>query len=155
MQEQAELAEIQGDPVPAEVRELMALFTRELAGVRFPDLDAEVLAAAAREVRECAEAVDLARQALETAREDLETSRLATVRLARRGVAYVKVYTADDPDLSARVQGLSLAREEQPPKKTRRRRKSKPRSVEADAAVSAKQAGELPLDSPALRVVAG
>lgn len=93
-----------GEPSADELAELRAtveLFGRELAAVSFPDVDAAILNRAAEALRARHLEVERAAEALRLARsifaEQAEVLRL----LARRGLAYAKIYADAHPELSA------------------------------------------------------
>jgi hypothetical protein len=96
--------------LPEGVPELLDLFAHSLADVRFGDLDATVLTAAASEVTEAASAVALAARALETARASLLTAQDALVFQANRALAYARVFAETDEALLARVNAITLPR---------------------------------------------
>ncbi len=89
--------------VPESARALLALFRSELADVRFPDLDRERLERACAEVH--AADLEAARlfAALEAAEEARTAARTALSRLVDKGVAYGRIFAAEDPALLAKV----------------------------------------------------
>lgn len=92
------------EPSAEELSELsatVALFGRELASVSFPDVDAAILNRAAEALRARRLEVERAAEALRLARatfaEQAEVLRL----LARRGLAYARIYADAHPELGA------------------------------------------------------
>jgi hypothetical protein len=98
------------DPVPAPVRSLMLLLAGDLATVRFPDVDGELLATAAREVEAAAEAVADAEVALEAARQLLGDQQEALLTRAHRAFGYLRVFAEGDAQLEARLSPIALPR---------------------------------------------
>lgn len=96
--------------VPAEVQALIALFDEELEGVKFADLDVEVLRAAAEQVKARQAEVARAEALLEAAAEALAADGDALLRKAQRAQAYLRVYAEANAPLAAKVDGLSLPR---------------------------------------------
>ena len=126
-------------PIPMAVQQVLDLFATELADVRFPRLDHEILEALAGEVRAANERLEEARRVVEEARAALTQRQDGLLERARQGVAYARVFAEGDQALGARIEGLSLAQVSKPAKrKTRRRRKTEP-----------DLSAELPLATPA------
>ncbi|HLL53516.1 MAG TPA: hypothetical protein VK447_08225 [Myxococcaceae bacterium] len=100
-------------PIAPPLQQLLDLFASELKAVKFPDMDAGVLEAAASKVRERADAVARAEAALEAARAALGESQDALLAKGQRALAYARVFAEENPDLSSRLEALSLPR---PPK---------------------------------------
>src|SRR5690242_11777275 len=86
------------DAIPAAIQSLLALFAPgdALAGVRFPDVDGEVIAAAAAETRDRAAAVARAEADLEAARAALAEAQDRLLARSQRALAYARVYGEDD-----------------------------------------------------------
>jgi ElaB/YqjD/DUF883 family membrane-anchored ribosome-binding protein len=101
-------------PIAPPLQQLLELFASELKAVKFPDMDAGVLEAAAAKVRERADAVARAEAALEAARAALGETQDVLLAKGQRALAYARVFAEEDPDLSSRLEALSLPR---PPKK--------------------------------------
>ncbi len=116
------------EPIAASVREVMTLFGAELEGLRFPDVDLEILTAGAARVREGSQRVEGLQQQLDSARAELDDAHEALVDLARRGLAYAGVYAQGDAELRARIEGLELAR---PPSPKRRKKRRAPKAAAA------------------------
>lgn len=98
------LSDEPGEPSADDLPELSAaveLFGRELAAVSFPDVDAAILRKAAEALRarrlEVERAAELLREARAGFAEQAEELRL----LARRGLAYARIYADAHPELGA------------------------------------------------------
>ncbi|MDP9034015.1 MAG: hypothetical protein M3O50_04365 [Myxococcota bacterium] len=96
--------------LPAPLHTVLELFETSLAGVRFPDVDAQTLGRLAAEVEAAAEAVAVAQAALDTARRALLERQDALYQQAQRGLAYARVYAENDEALSARLDAIALSR---------------------------------------------
>ncbi len=115
------------DPIPAHVREVLALFADELREVRFGELDAASLEALAERTREAALEVERAREALDAAHAALAAAREALSSHAAQALAYAKVFAAGDAALAARL--AVLERPEPPARKTRKRKEPREAAV--------------------------
>jgi hypothetical protein len=102
------------DPIPAPVHELLTLFTAELGDVRFPDVDASVLATAAASVHAAAEVVARAEADLAAARAALASSQDELLGCAQRAHAYAQVFAAESPELVARLAAIALPKARRP-----------------------------------------
>lgn len=92
------LVEPASDPVPADLQALMDLFTKHLANVTFPDVDAASLRKHADELRAEAKNVARARAQLAAA-ESASDAKLATlISACARAIAYAKIYCDAQPD---------------------------------------------------------
>ncbi|MCY1017812.1 hypothetical protein [Pyxidicoccus sp. MSG2] len=100
----------ENDPISPALRALLELFATELTEVRFPDVDAEVLEDSAAVVREKAELVAKAQAALESARQALHESQDVLLQKGQRALAYARVFSEDNAELSAKLEGISLPR---------------------------------------------
>lgn len=98
------------DAIPGPVQALMALFSSDLSEVKFPDVDAGVLARAAASVEAAAEVLSRAEAAVEAARVDLADAQEALLLKAQRAHAYARVYGESDVELSGRIDSIQLAR---------------------------------------------
>jgi hypothetical protein len=98
------------DPVPASVRALLQLLAGELSSVKFPDVDGERLAGAAREVEAAAGQVAEAEAALEAARRRLGERQDALLARAHRALGYLRVFADGDATLEARLMPIVLPR---------------------------------------------
>ncbi|HVK73237.1 MAG TPA: hypothetical protein VM734_07935 [Kofleriaceae bacterium] len=90
--------ELEPDPVPAELRVVVELFTGELAKVSFPDVDAAVLQREVEVLSTRAREVARARDALALAESALAQRTAALAQLAARGLAYARIYAEAHPD---------------------------------------------------------
>lgn len=91
------------DPIPPSLRAILDLFAAELRGVAFPGVDAALLGQHADEVRARSRDVEQAQGVLDAALSALQESTAALAAVAARGLAYARIYAADDAALSARV----------------------------------------------------
>lgn len=116
----------------------MALFERELSGVEFPEVSTGALAQAAAEVQAAARQCDRLRAELAAAESALDSSRNALVRLAERGLAYAKIYAAEDAALAATLEAIRFgaARAERG-RVTRKRRAAAAEADTRDAGAAA------------------
>ncbi|MCP3099140.1 hypothetical protein LZ198_09695 [Myxococcus sp. K15C18031901] len=100
----------ENDPISPALRALLELFTTDLAEVRFPDMNGDVLDEAAAQVRAKAEAVAKAQGALEAARQALQESQDALAQKGQRALAYARVFSEENPELSAKLDAIHLSR---------------------------------------------
>ena len=100
----------ENDPISPALHSLLDLFASDLKQVKFPDMDASVLQDAATRVRERAEALAKAQAAMEAARLALHESQEALLQRGQRALAYVRVFAEENPELSAKLDGISLPR---------------------------------------------
>ena len=100
----------ENDPISPALRALLELFATELTEVRFPDVDGEVLDDAAAAVREKAELVAKAQAALDAARLALHESQDVLLQKGQRALAYARVFSEDNAELSAKLEGINLPR---------------------------------------------
>ena len=108
------------DPISPALLELLAVFEGPLADVQFPGVDSSSLRARIDEVRSHALELDSLRARLDTLHAQLSEARTGLVRTAEQGLAYARVYAATNPELEARLAGITLT----PGKPEPRRRKS-------------------------------
>ncbi len=102
--------EIADPPVPSSIQAVLSLFENELAALKFPDLDSQVLEQAARQVCQHAEALATAEAALQAAREALQESQDVLAQKCHRAIAYARVYAEDNQELLTRLDGIHLPR---------------------------------------------
>lgn len=100
----------ENDSISPALRALLELFATDLADVRFPDVDGEVLVEAAGHVREKAEAVARAQAALEAARQGLQESQDVLLQKGQRALAYARVFAEENAELSGKLEGIHLPR---------------------------------------------
>ena len=98
----------ENDPISPAMRALLEVFSTDLAEVKFPDVDTEVLEEGAGRVRAQAEAVARAQAALEAARQALADSQDALLQKVQRALAYARVFSEEDADLSQRLEAIHL-----------------------------------------------
>jgi ElaB/YqjD/DUF883 family membrane-anchored ribosome-binding protein len=98
------------DAIPSPIQALLALFDGELASVKFPDVDAALLASSAANVRASAEAVARAEAALDAARASLVETNDALVVRAQRALAYARVYAEGNASLGTQLDAITLPR---------------------------------------------
>jgi hypothetical protein len=101
----------QDDPVPAELRAVIELFTGELAKVSFPDVDAAVLQREVEVLRVRATEVRRAREALQLAESALAQRTAVLAELAARGLAYARIYAEAHPDRVGLARKLAVPAE--------------------------------------------
>lgn len=99
-------APVAEDPIPAVLRTVLELFGRELAAVRFGDLDRAVLDEAAVEVRRAAAEVTRIETELAAARTVLDSRLEALRHKAQRALSYARIFAEDDPALRRRLEAL-------------------------------------------------
>jgi hypothetical protein len=121
------------DAVPPSLRAVLDLFAEDLKGVAFPGVDAALLTQQADEVRARARDVERAQSVLDAAQAALNDRTAVLAALASRGLAYARIYAADDPALAARLAELDpdarpAASEPSSPRATLRRRRRTPES---------------------------
>lgn len=97
-------------PVPGSVLSLLELFGEELEGVKFPDVDAEVLESAANQLVAEAAKVAEAEAALDAARQRFQDSHEALLQKAHRALSYARVFAEEDAELAAKLEALALPR---------------------------------------------
>lgn len=112
-------------PVPGSVQSLLELFQHELASVKFPDVDADVLSRAAESVRTAAVALEQAEAVVEAAREQLNAAQEALLHKGQRALAYARVFAEEDLALAAKLDALAL------PKSQRKLRSEAPAGGDA------------------------
>lgn len=111
---------------------LLELFRGELAEVRFPEVDHEVLEALASEVAAQHERVEALRAELARAEEQLATARTSLLERASQGLAYARLYAERHPELAIELAAIRLGVAAR-----RGRRPRKPRALKAAAGVEA------------------
>lgn len=109
-------AQSRSDSLSPALRELLDVFERELAEVQFPGVDHKVLKDLAAQVDGESQRVEELRQQLEEAQTNLGDAQTKLLRAAELGLAYARVYAAEDADLLQRLAGLHVGASE-PPKR--------------------------------------
>lgn len=115
--EDAEIGTV--DPVPDGVAQLAELFTGPLSDVKFPDVDSEKLSAGCDALREADREVQAAFAALEAAQGRLAEEKDNLSKLAERGLAYAKVFAAEDEELQAQLAEIQLGGSKKPARKAK------------------------------------
>lgn len=92
--------------LPAFSREVLELFSAELAEVRFPDLDLSSLREAAGRLHDAQAEVDRVESELREAQEGVSQQSALLQACAERALAYAAVYAAGNPALSAQVDAI-------------------------------------------------
>jgi hypothetical protein len=85
------------DPLPADVRAVIELFSTQLAKVSFPDVDAATLRHQEDALRSEAKTVARAREALAAAEAAFARRLEALADTTTRALAYARIYAAADP----------------------------------------------------------
>jgi hypothetical protein len=123
------------DPTPGFASQVLELYGTALPDVRFPDLDLSVLQAARDELQHTQLQVERLEADLEAARSALDAEANALNQKAERALAYARIYSASDPELSARIAELGnkkrpllAAGESAAAPRRGRRRKNQPES---------------------------
>jgi hypothetical protein len=101
----------QPDPQPARLpafaRDVLALYERELAEVRFPDLELATLEAAAARLHAAHAEAAARAEALREAEQAVAAEEQALVGLAERALAYARIFAGGNAELSAEVAAIS------------------------------------------------
>lgn len=130
------------DPVPAEHRAVIDLFTSQLAKVSFPDVDAALLRRQADEVRAEVLAVARAREALDAAQAKLAARTAALGESTARGLAYARIYAEAHPHragLASAIAALAAPPPAPPAAPAKRRGRPPKQSAELFASASASE----------------
>jgi hypothetical protein len=89
---------------------LIAVFQKDLAGVRFPGADADVLAQAAEGVRAAAAKLAHAESLVDAARAALREAEDELLHKGQRALAYARIYAEESPALVALLSEIVLPR---------------------------------------------
>ncbi|MBX5482824.1 MAG: hypothetical protein IRZ16_13440 [Myxococcaceae bacterium] len=92
------------------MKALLGLFETDLADLKFPDIDATVLADAARRVLSAADRVAEAKAALEAAESALQVEQEGLLQKGQRALAYARVFAEESPALMEKLQLIALPR---------------------------------------------
>jgi len=98
------------DPIAAPIQAILDLFAKDLADVRFANVDAKTLERIASEVKSAAGVVASAEVAFETARATLLEKQDALLQHAQHALAYARVYAENDEAMTARLETITLPR---------------------------------------------
>ncbi|MBL8969136.1 MAG: hypothetical protein JNK56_01060 [Myxococcales bacterium] len=101
-------AESSPESLSPAIRELLSIFEGELAKVQFPNVSAKILTDLASQVSDESERVEALRQQLDAAQATLAEAQQKLVRTAELGLAYARVYAADDASLLQRLADLQV-----------------------------------------------
>lgn len=140
---EAPVADAVPDPVPAELRGVLALFRDQLDGVAFPDVDGARLARLVDDAQRTARERAAALAALQAAERAAALALQALRAGAERGLAYARVYAEGQADREALRHAIdALASAPRPVDATPPRRRGRPPKAAAatlfgDAVVAA------------------
>ncbi len=127
-------AETSPESLSPAIRELLSIFEGELAKVQFPNVSAKILGDLAAQVSDESERVETLRQQLDAAQATLGEAQQKLVRTAELGLAYARVFAADDANLLQRLADLQVGPNEGP-----RRRKLEVAAPEGAVRLPAKR----------------
>jgi hypothetical protein len=136
-------ANIDNDPIPSPVCDLIAAFEEQLSEVQFPGVNHETLASLVERVRSSTKALATAKAQVEAAEAALNDSRAGLFVKAEQALAYAKIYAATDARLLERLDGIELGKPQKKPLKTKAkvedgpRKKSKKAQRDAEPSVIA------------------
>jgi hypothetical protein len=122
------------DPIAPWCADVIGLFAGPLGEVRFPDVDATILASAAEAVHAAQCEVESLEHALELARTRTRDSNAALAELCSRGLAYARVFSSAQPELAAAIEGMRIPNERPGPELAPRKR-GRPRKDAATVAL--------------------
>jgi hypothetical protein len=105
MQEQ-----LQEDPVPTPIQDLLTVFKKDLSTISFPDVNKEILDSLATDVRTRAKELEQILASAVVAREALETSHNELLQKASRGLAYAKVFAENDDHIMEKLTKINLGK---------------------------------------------
>jgi multidrug efflux pump subunit AcrA (membrane-fusion protein) len=98
------------DATPTLARQVIDLYSVELADVRFPDLDLSALLYAQTELHASQLEVERVEAELADIRAQLEARSQALLAKAERALAYAKIYAQGDEDLAPRLADIGRKR---------------------------------------------
>ncbi len=110
------------ESIPKKLSEFIDFFGKNLTGVQFPDVDGDRLTAQVARIRQHAQGVAELEEKLRHAREGLSEAQAELLRVARRGLAYARVFADGDVELTEKLEALELARERAESKQPRKRK---------------------------------
>jgi hypothetical protein len=113
------------DPISAPIKEILAIFQKELSSVTFPDVSQTILENLIEDVRKNAVELEAANAQVIAARETLEASQNDLLQKCLRGLAYAKVYAEDKEELLENILRINLGKPQRIPKKTDKNRTDK------------------------------
>ena len=100
--------ENQESPLPLSVQQVIELFEAQLATVSFPEVDSKRLGTAAEEVSQRLASLEEAKKEVAAAEQALQQALSATLELARRGLAYARIYAEGRQPLTEVVEAIDL-----------------------------------------------
>lgn len=112
-----------GYDIPTEIMDVLDFYKKSLKDVKFPDVDGDIFKVHIAEVKECGKEVDKIQSELDQARAKLEEAQSELRKKALKGIAYAKIYCADDDSLLAHIGALSLGHKTRPAKRPKRTKK--------------------------------
>jgi hypothetical protein len=112
-------ADIDNDPIPSPVCDLIAAFEEQLSEVQFPGVDHQTLASLVERVRSSAEALATAKAQVEAAEAALGDSRAELFVKAEQALAYAKIYAGTDARLLERLNGIEFGKPQKRPQKAK------------------------------------
>jgi len=92
------------------IQALLDLFQRELAEVRFGDIDARRLAALAADVQAASEALEAHEATTSRLRSTLSDNHELLMQQAQRALAFARIYAENDDELAAKLNQIALPR---------------------------------------------
>jgi hypothetical protein len=120
------------------IQALLDLFQRDLAQVRFGDIDARRLSALAADVEAAAEALAAHEATASRLRSTLTESQDILMQQAQRALAFARIYAENDDELAAKLSQIALPR-------AGKRAKAEPNTKQP--AVSAEEATQAPAEA--------
>jgi len=106
--EAAAAAALEPSPIPEPVQQLLDVYRESLAGVEFPETSAAILEGAAQDLVAKAGALEAARAAVSDAEAAVQAASTALLQVAERGLAYARIFAADDGALSDQLAAIKL-----------------------------------------------
>ncbi len=97
-------------PLSDSLKALLGLFESDLRDLKFPDVDAELLADTARAVLAAAEEVAEAESTLDAARTELQRRQEALLQKGQRALAYARVWAEEQPEVLEKLALINLPR---------------------------------------------
>ena len=120
--------------LPDQVARVVEIFQEDLQGVAFPDVSTETLEQASTLVGERAAEVESLRKRVSAAQAELTAAKAVLEQLAKRGLAYAKVYAHGNDALTEKLARVHVA--EPPRRKKRKSTRTERRSDETTKASS-------------------
>lgn len=121
----------QFDPLSPFCRDVLALFSGALDGVRFPELDRARLEGEASETLAAQLEVERLERELEVARQRTKDAVARLTRSAEQALAYARVYATTQPAVAEALEALDGATSTSGPRRATEERPKKPRAPRA------------------------